>query len=101
VTRAAEATNAAAAATTAAMATAAVATTAAAASAARTAAARNAAPPPVVVYGGAPAVGTIVASLPPGCVQTMLNGVEYQRCGSTYYRATFSGPNLVFVVQQP
>jgi len=28
---------------------------------------------------GAPAVGTIVNSLPPGCAQTSLNGVEYQR----------------------
>jgi hypothetical protein len=42
-----------------------------------------------------------VTTLPPGCVQTALNGIEYQRCGSVYYRPTFMGPNLVFVVQQP
>ena len=30
-----------------------------------------------------------------------LNGVQYHRCGSTYYRAAISGANLVYVVQQP
>lgn len=48
-----------------------------------------------------PPVGTIVTTLPPGCATTQLNGVEYQRCGSTYYRAMMQGSNLVFVVQQP
>ncbi|MGH8072398.1 MAG: hypothetical protein ACRERE_45620 [Candidatus Entotheonellia bacterium] len=48
-----------------------------------------------------PPVGTIVTTLPPGCAPTQLNGVEYQRCGSTYYRAMMQGSNLVFVVQQP
>jgi hypothetical protein len=46
-------------------------------------------------------VGTIVTTLPPGCATTQLNGVEYQRCGSTYYRAAMQGSTLVFVVQQP
>ena len=70
----------------------------ASAAAAQAAASKPPAPPPA---GGAPAVGTIVTTLPPGCAQTDLNGVAYQRCGSTYYRATYMGPNLVFVVQQP
>jgi hypothetical protein len=48
-----------------------------------------------------PPVGTIVTTLPPGCATTQLNGVEYQRCGSTYYQAMMQGSNLVFVVQQP
>ena len=48
-----------------------------------------------------PPVGTIVTTLPPGCATTQLNGVEYQRCGSTYYRAMMQGSSLVFVVQQP
>ena len=48
-----------------------------------------------------PPVGTIVTTLPPGCATTQLNGVEYQRCSSTYYRAMMQGSSLVFVVQQP
>ncbi len=50
---------------------------------------------------GSPPVGTIVTSLPPGCSGTKLNGVDYQRCGSTYYEAKMMGNNLVFVVAQP
>ena len=49
----------------------------------------------------APAVGTIVTTLPPGCAQDKLNGVDYMRCGSTYYKASMMGNNLVFVVAQP
>ena len=50
---------------------------------------------------GSPPVGTIVTSLPPGCSGTKLNGVDYQRCGSTYYEAKMMGNNLIFVVAQP
>ena len=50
---------------------------------------------------GPPPVGTIVTTLPPGCAPTRLNDVDYQRCGSTYYRASMMGSNLVFVVAQP
>jgi hypothetical protein len=91
--------------------TAAVTTTAVAASSANAsaAAAANAnaqaaaakPPPPPAAPAGPPPVGTIVTTLPPGCVPTVLNGVEYQRCGSTYYRAGMQGSNLVFVVAQP
>jgi hypothetical protein len=63
-----------------------------AAAAQANAAASTAQPPPV---------GTIVTTLPPGCATTTLNNVEYQRCGSTYYRATMQGSNLVYVVSQP
>lgn len=48
-----------------------------------------------------PPVGTVVTTLPPGCAPTKLNGVDYERCGSTYYRAQMMGSNLVFVVAQP
>ena len=48
-----------------------------------------------------PPVGTMVTTLPPGCAATKLNGVDYQRCGSTYYKASMMGSNLVFVVAQP
>lgn len=50
---------------------------------------------------GAPAVGTVVTTLPPGCAQDKLNGVDYMRCGSTYYKPSMLGSNLVFVVAQP
>lgn len=56
------------------------------------AAAKSAAPPPV---------GTIVTTLPPGCAQDKLNGVDYMRCGSAYYKPSMVGTNLVFVVAQP
>ena len=89
--------------TTAVAATSANASAAAAANAsAQAAAAAAAKPPPPAPAAGAPLpVGTIVTTLPPGCVQTDLNGVAYQRCGSTYYRASMMGSNLVFVVSQP
>jgi hypothetical protein len=58
-------------------------------------------PPPAATPAGPLPVGTIVTTLPPGCAPTVLNGVEYERCGTTYYRATMMGSNLVFVVQQP
>jgi len=89
--------------TTAVAATSANASAAAAANANAAAAAAKPPPPaaPAPAPGAAPAVGTIVTALPPGCVQDDLNGVAYQRCGSTYYRASMMGSNLVFVVSQP
>jgi hypothetical protein len=50
---------------------------------------------------GPPPVGTTVTTLPPGCAATTINGVEYQRCGTTYYKPSMMGSNLVFVVAQP
>jgi nucleoid-associated protein YgaU len=50
---------------------------------------------------GAPAVGSIVTTLPPGCTQSTKNGVAYQECGGVFYRAAFQGNNLVYVVTQP
>ena len=59
------------------------------------------APPAAPAPVGAPAVGSIVNTLPAGCTQEAKGGVEYQRCGNIYYRAAFQGNNLVYVVQQP
>jgi hypothetical protein len=88
--------------TTAVAATTANASAAAAANAnAQAAQAAAAKPPPAPAPGAAPAVGSIVGTLPPGCVQETLNAVAYQRCGSTYYRASMMGSNLVFIVSQP
>lgn len=73
----------------------------AAAAANASAAAAAAAPPPPAAPAGPPPVGTTVTMLPPGCTATKLNGVDYQRCGSTYYTAALQGSNLVYVVAQP
>ncbi len=43
----------------------------------------------------------MVTTLPPGCAQTKLNDVDYMRCGSTYYKPSMLGTNLVFVVALP
>ena len=50
---------------------------------------------------GAPAVGSVVSTLPAGCVSAPKGGVEYQNCGGVYYRSAFQGNNLVYVVQAP
>lgn len=68
---------------------------------AQAAAAKPPAPAPAAAPGTPPPVGTIVTTLPPGCTQTDLNGVAYQRCGSTYYKPSMMGSTLVFVVAQP
>jgi hypothetical protein len=51
--------------------------------------------------GAAPAVGSMVTTLPGGCVQEVQGQVAYQKCGSVYYRPAFQGNNLVYVVQLP
>ncbi|MDO9596083.1 MAG: hypothetical protein Q7J47_00025 [Azoarcus sp.] len=55
------------------------------------------APPP----GTKPPIGTVVGTLPAGCVSAPVSGIEYYLCNGSYYRATFQGNNLVYVVQQP
>jgi hypothetical protein len=60
-----------------------------------------AAPAPAPSAGAPPAVGTVVASLPKGCVSAPVGGAEYQLCNGVYYRAAFQGNNLVYVVQKP
>ena len=59
------------------------------------------APPPAAPAGPVP-IGTVVQSLPPGCVATPIGGVEYYNCApGVYYRAAFQGNNLVYVSAQP
>jgi hypothetical protein len=61
-----------------------------------------AAPPPAApAPAAAPAMGTIVASLPQGCAPQAIKGVEYYQCGGVYYRAALQSNNLVYVVVQP
>lgn len=47
---------------------------------------------------GAPAIGTVVSTLPAGCKPETQSSVEVQNCGG-YYRSAFQGNNLVYVVQ--
>ena len=54
-----------------------------------------------VAGSGALPLGTVVNALPAGCTQTTSGGVEYQKCGSNYYRAAFQGSQLVYVTAQP
>jgi hypothetical protein len=54
-------------------------------------------PPPA----GPVPLGTVVSTLPPGCVSQPIAGVSYMVCGNTFYRASFQGPNLVYVATQP
>jgi uncharacterized protein DUF6515 len=42
------------------------------------------------------AIGTVIYSLPKGCVSTFVNGVSYYQCGSTYYRAVYQAGTLVY-----
>jgi hypothetical protein len=64
--------------------------------------AAQAAPPPAPApSAGPPAVGTVVTSLPAGCVSAPVSGVEYYLCGGVYYRPAFQSNNLVYVVQKP
>lgn len=49
----------------------------------------------------APAIGTVVQSLPGGCTPTPRGGVEYYDCSGVFYRSAFQGSNLVYVVQNP
>lgn len=75
---------------------------AAASAAASTVSAQQAAPAPVpapAAPGSAPPVGSIVSSLPAGCVSAPSGGVEYYQCGGIRYRPAFQGNNLVYVVQ--
>ena len=74
---------------------------AAASAAAAPAAAPAPAPAPAAQPAGAPPIGSIVTTLPAGCVTTTKGGVQYFNCNNVFYRAAFQGSNLVYVVAQP
>ena len=62
----------------------------------------QAAPPPAAPPSGAPPLGTVVSTLPHGCVPTPIKGVQYYNCGpGVFYRTAFQGNNLVYVSAQP
>jgi len=43
-------------------------------------------------------MGSYYASLPSGCVTVVRVGINYSRCGSTWYQPTYSGANVQYVV---
>lgn len=59
-------------------------------------------PPPAPAAAGDPLpLGTVVSTLPAGCVATPVGGVEYYYCSGNFYRAAFQGNNLVYVTATP
>ena len=48
---------------------------------------------------GAPAIGTVVSTLPEGCQLETRDGIAYQNCGGVFFRPAFQGNNLVYVAQ--
>jgi predicted lipid-binding transport protein (Tim44 family) len=62
---------------------------------------QQAAAAPAPSGGGTLPLGTVVSSLPAGCVSTPYKDVEYYRCGDNYYRAMFQGNSLVYVTAKP
>lgn len=46
------------------------------------------------------AIGSVVYSLPPACTVVAVNGVSYQRCGSTWYEPQFAGTSVSYVIVQ-
>jgi len=58
-------------------------------------------PAPPASSGAAPPVGAIFSALPSGCVSAPIGGIQYYDCAGVFYRPTFQGNNLVYVVQKP
>lgn len=46
-------------------------------------------------------IGSIVSSVPPSCVTTVINGMAYQQCGSTWYEPRYAGTSVQYVVINP
>ena len=57
--------------------------------------------PGVGAPGAGVAIGSIVYSIPSDCVATVVNGIQYQQCGSTWYQVQSSGSTTPYVVVGP
>jgi len=53
-----------------------------------------------VAHANAVAYGTAVAALPGGCTSIAAGGVSYFNCSGVYYKPSYQGANLVYVVVQ-
>jgi hypothetical protein len=49
----------------------------------------------------AAAVGTVVYSVPSSCTTTVVNGITYEQCGTTWYKPEFAGGSTGYVVVNP
>jgi hypothetical protein len=49
----------------------------------------------------AASVGSVVYSVPPSCTTTVVNGITYEQCGSTWYKPEFAGTTTSYVVVNP
>lgn len=58
-------------------------------------------PPPPAAAGQVLPLGTVVSSLPAGCISTPVGGRDYFYCGGNFYRSAFQGNNLVYVTAKP
>jgi len=58
-------------------------------------------PPTTESPNGQLPIGTVVNSLPEGCVSKPVNNVEYYQCGPNYYKVAYQGSNLVYVTTDP
>jgi hypothetical protein len=45
--------------------------------------------------------GSVVYALPSNCVVTIVNGVTYNQCGSTWYEPSFEGTTTSYTVVSP
>ena len=43
-------------------------------------------------------IGSTVNTVPPGCSTTIINGMAYQQCGSTWYQPQYQGSNVTYIV---
>jgi hypothetical protein len=43
-------------------------------------------------------IGSVVNTVPVGCVTTVINGMAYQQCGSTWYQPRYYGTSVSYVV---
>jgi hypothetical protein len=39
-----------------------------------------------------------VYALPAACVEVVVNGATYEQCGATWYRPSFEGGRIVYVI---
>jgi len=46
-------------------------------------------------------IGSTVPYLPPNCSSTVISGANYFNCNGVYYKPSFEGNHIIYVVSQP
>jgi hypothetical protein len=59
------------------------------------------APAPAAAPAAPLPLGTVVPSLPAGCVPTPVGGVNYYYCGGNFYKAVYEGSTLKYITAKP